>query len=494
MRKLGLLCLFASASLADRLVEVSSTQFVGSQVDLAAIAVGNDGYLPSILSQRVQGTGHWRSVSLGLANVDQGKLDGPAVAMDRHGGGIVYVWLEGGAFRALGLVYEGRRTRSTDFGSVAVGGMVNPRVLAIASLRDGPLLVIAHDEGLTLVAMEPHGRGHADLIPTRGDAVAATEPFVAGRDGRTSIIVVAPGRLLQLVQAGITFSLGAETALGPDGFIPHAVAAEGRELWVGGERGGHAMLLHLEIGNPGAPGVPLDLGTGVVDHLRFLGPRELAAAGTKDGRAWVGVVTFGPRPGLAHEAYLKGTGVTALGTNPARKGWSLGVATPDGTVALLRVPGDPELPRDWDPFSVAPPPEPPPVPVPVPGPAAQPAEELPPVEAAGGRHRSLAVLPRAQAARGGTVDTEILLVNLGEQRAEVFLRFIPDGGRASFTRVTIEPGQRTKVSLAKSLFRRLVGDFDGYVRIDGGDRDTLVVDAVIRRQGEPPEEVSPHWR
>jgi hypothetical protein len=124
---------------------------------------------------------------------------------------------------------------------------------------------------------------------------------------------------------------------------------------------------------------------------------------------------------------------------------------------------------------------------------------VPPAEAAGGPRGPFAVLPRAQAQRGGAVDTEIILVNLGQQRMQVVVRFVPDEGRGTFTRVLIEPGRRAKVSAAETLFRRRWGggnggDFDGYVRIDGGDRDDLVVDAVIRRQGEPPEDVRPHWR
>jgi hypothetical protein len=89
-----------------------------------------------------------------------------------------------------------------------------------------------------------------------------------------------------------------------------------------------------------------------------------------------------------------------------------------------------------------------------------------------------------------------VLINLGAAAQHIFVRFVPDDGRGTFTRVTVEPGKRTRVSVAESIFRRrwASNEFDGYVRIDGGDRDTLVVDAVIRRQGEPPEEVRPHWR
>ncbi len=492
MRRIGLLCLLSSVSLADPLVEVSSTQFVGSQVDIAAVAVGED-YLPSVLSQRVQGNGHWRSVSLNLANLDQGKLDGPAVAMDRHGGGIVYVWLEAAEFRALELAYEGRRTRSTDHGALPVGHLANPRVLSVASLRNGPLLVVAHADGLVLGAVKPRGRGRADAIATRGDLVAATQAFAPVRDA--TIFVVGPGRLLQLVQEGDAMKLAGEHRLQLDGFVPHAIAGEGRDLWIAGERAGRATLLRLDARTPAAAGVPLDLGAGVVEKVRFLDARELAVAGTKDGRAWVGVVSLGARPALVHESFVKGTAVTALGVNPARRGWSLAVATPDGTVSLLRMSHDPALPRDWDPFAVPAPPEPPQVPLPAP----QPPAEIPPVEAGGGPRAPFAVLPRAQAQRGGAVDTEILLVNLGQQRMQVVVRFVPDEGRGSFARVTIEPGRRAKVSAADTLFRRRWGggnaaDFDGYVRIDGGDRDDLVVDAVIRRQGEPPEDVRPHWR
>lgn len=498
MRRIGLLCLLASVSLADHIVEVSTTQFVGSQVDIAAVAVGKD-YLPSILSQRVQGNGHWRSVSLGLANLDQGKLDGPALAMDRYGGGIIYVWLEAAELRAMEIAYEGRRTRPTDHGALPVGHLASPRVLSVASLRSGPLLVVAHADGLVLGAVKPRGRGRADAIATRGDLVAATQAFVPVRDA--TIFVVGPGRLLQLVQEGEAMKLAAEHRLEPDGFVPHAIAGEGRDLWVAGELGGRATLLRLDARNPAAAGVRVDLGVGVAAKARFLDAKELAVAGTKDGRAWVGTVSLGPRPALVHEAFVKGTAVAALGVNPARRGWSLAVATPDGTVSVLRLPADPALPRDWDPFAVPAPPEPPhvPAPAPQPPPEAQPAEEIPPVEAGGGPRAPFAVLPRAQAQRGGAVDTEIILVNLGQQRMQVVVRFVPDEGRGTFTRVTIEPGRRAKVSAADTLFRRRwgggsAGDFDGYVRIDGGGRDDLVVDAVIRRQGEPPEDVRPHWR
>lgn len=490
MRRLGLLCLFASASLSDHLVEVASTQFVGSQVDIAAIAVG-DGYIPSIISQREPGRGHWRSVTLGLASADQTKFDGVADGMDRHGGGVVLAIRQADEIKAIEFRYEGRSTRSIDQGTLALGGLANPRLLRIASLRDGPLLVVAHDGGLTLAAVKPRGRGRADLIPGPSDAVAATSPFVAGRDGRLSIFVVGPGRIVQLTQAGDAFAFATQQAFAADGLVPRAIAGEGKELWVAGEKAGRAMLLRFDARAPATPPVALDLGAGAVDQLLFLGPNELAVAGSKDGRAWVGVLAIGARPAVAHETHLKGVGVTALGGNPARKGWSLAAATPDGSVHLLRLPGDLALPRDWDPFA-----PPPPAPVPVPVPEAEPPEAMPPVEVGGAGH-PCAVLPRAEAVRGGAVDTEIVLVNLGNARAQLVLRFIADEGRGGFARVTVEPGKRAKVSLAETLFRRrMAGDsaFDGYVRIDGGDRDTLVVDAVIRREGAPSEEVRPHWR
>ena len=491
MRRLGLLCLFASATLADRVVEVAATQFVGSQVDIAAIAVA-DGYLPSILAQREQGNGHWRSVTLGLASPDQSKLRGAAAGMARHGGGVVVVTRDGAEMRALELRYEGRGTTSIDHGSFALGDLANPRLLRVASLRTGPLLVVAHDGGMSLAAVKPRGRGRVDLIPGPGDVVAATHPFVAGRDGRLSIFAVGPGRILQLTQTGDAFAFATQQALAADGFVPRAIAGEGKELFVAGEKGGRATLLRFDARAPATPPVALDLGAGAAERLLFLGPSELAVAGVKDGRAWVGVLGIGPRPAIVHEAYLKGAGVSALGSNPARKGWSLCAATTDGTVYLLRLAGDPALPRDWDPFA-APPVEAPPVPLPEPEPEFPP-EAMPPVEA-GKAPPAVAILPRAEAARGGVVDTEIVLINLGQHPAQIFLRFVADEGRGGFTRVTVEPGKRMKVSLADALFRRRwTSDFNGYIRVDGGDREMLVVDAVIRRQGQPPEEVRPHWR
>jgi hypothetical protein len=490
MRRLGLLCLLSSATLADRVVEVAATQFVGSQVDIAAIAVA-DGYLPSVLSQREQGNGHWRSVTLGLASPDQTKLRGAAAGMDRHGGGVVVVTRDGTEMRALELRYEGRTTTSIDHGSFALGDLANPRLLRVASLRTGPLLVVAHDGGMSLAAVKPRGRGRVDLIPGPADIVAATHPFVAGRDGRLSIFAVGPGRILQLTQTGEVFAFATQQAFAADGFVPRAIAGEGKELFVAGDKAGRATLLRFDPRAPATPPVTLDLGLGTAERLLFLGPNELAIAGVKDGRAWVGILGVGPRPAIVHEAYLKGAGITALAANPARKGWSLAATTPDGTMYLLRLAHDPALPRDWDPFA-APPVEVPPVPVPVPEPDAD--EAMPPVEA-GKDAPPAAILPRAEAVRGGVVDTEIVLINLSERPAQIFLRFVADEGRGGFTRVTVEPGKRMKVSLADSLFRRRwTNDFNGYVRVDGGDRDTLVVDAVIRRQGEPPEEVRPHWR
>ncbi len=494
MRRLGLLCLFASASLSDHLVEVASTQFVGSQVDIAAISVG-DGYLPSIISQREPGRGHWRSVTLGLASADQTKFDGTAEGMDRHGGGVVLAIRQGDEIKAIEFRYEGRMTRSIDQGTLALGGLSHPRLLRVASLRDGPLLVVAHDAGLTLGAVKPKGRGTATLIPGASDAVAATAPFVPGRDGRLSIFVVGSGRIVELTQSGDAFAFATQQAFAVDGFVPRAIAGEGKELFVAGDKAGRATLLRFDARALATPPVVLDLGAGTAEQLLFLGPSELAVAGTKDGRAWVGVLAIGRAPAVAHEAYLKGVGVAALGSNPARKGWTLAAATPDGSVHLLRLPADLALPRDWDPF--APPPPQAPVPVPAPAPDAEPPPEeaLPPV-GVGGARPPCAILPRAEAVRGGAVDTEIVLINLGQARAQLTMRFIADQGRGGFARVTVEPGKRTKVSLGQTLFQRrwAGGDFDGYIHIDGGDRDTLVVDAVIRRQGEPAEEVRPHWR
>jgi hypothetical protein len=201
----------------------------------------------------------------------------------------------------------------------------------------------------------------------------------------------------------------------------------------------------------------------------------------------VGVLEIGPPLVVAHEAYVNGTTVAALGANPARKGWTLCAASAEGNVSLLRLAADPALPRGWNPLGSAPEPPPAPAPETAPGPR-RPAEA--------GARPACAVLPRAQAAPGGAVDTEIVLINLGQQPQQVFVRFIADEGRSGLVRVTVEPGKRAKVSAAQSLFRRRLATaaFDGYVRIDGGDRETLVVDAVIRRQGEPPEEVRPHWR
>jgi hypothetical protein len=498
MRRLGFLCLFASASLSDPLVEVASTQFVGSQVDLAAIAVG-DGYIPSVISQREPGRGHWRSMTLGLASADQTKFDGVASGMDRHGGGVLLAIRQGDELKAIEFRYEGRETRSIDQGTLPLGGLANARLLRVASLRDGPLLVVAHDGGLTLGAVKPRGRGRTDVIPGPFDAVAASEPFALGRDGRLSIFVVAPGRIIQLTQAADAFAFAAQQAFVADGFVPRAIAGEGMELWVAGEKAGRATLLRFDPRSLVTPPVALDLGAGVAEKLRFLGPNELAVAGSKDGRAWVGVLALGRRPAVVHEAYLKGALVTALATNPARKGWTLAAATPDSSVHLLRLRADAALPRDWDPFAPPPAPQAPQVPIPEPEP---PPEAMPPVEVkgggggGGGHQPASAVLPRAEAVRGGAADTEIILINLGGARMQLHLRFVADEGRGGFARVTVEPGKRTKVSIAQTLFqhRWAGGDFDGYVRIEGGDRDCLVVDAVIRRQGQPPEEVRPHWR
>jgi hypothetical protein len=455
---------------------------------------------------------------LGLANVDQGKLDGPALGMERYGGGIVYVWQQSGEMRALELRYESSgRTRPVDHGGFALGDLAHPRLLRIGSLRDGPLLVVAHDRGLALAAVEPRGRGRVDRIETVG-YVAATEPFPTGRDGRLALFAAAPGRLAHIAQAGGGFALVAEHPIAAEkvaylhAFAPQAIAGDGTALWVGGAAADRALLLRFDARElaartaaaPVEPTAVLDLGRGTIDHVRLFerghqGSADVAVAGTKDGRAWVGICeTHGRAPTLAHDRFLSGTAVDALGVNPGRAGWSLAAATADGTVHLLRLPGDPALPRDWDPFAPAPVPAPVPPPVEETPAAEDPLEALPPAEA-GGHAVPYAVLPRAEATRGGEVDTEIVLVNLAREPAQVVLRFVDDDGRGGFARVTVEAGKRRKVSVAEALFRRRFGrrvmeDFDGYVRVDGAPKDTLVVDALIRRAGQPPEEVRPHWR
>jgi len=177
--------------------------------------------------------------------------------------------------------------------------------------------------------------------------------------------------------------------------------------------------------------------------------------------------------------------------NPARKGWSIAATEPEGSFHLLRVPGDPVLPRGWDPFALpVPPPEPP-----APEPPAPEDEPLPPIEVGHEHDATFAILPRVEVDQRQAVDTEIVLIHLGKAPARIAVRLLADDGQlVSWIRVALEPGQRRKLSILDLLGRRRILNFDGYARVDGAAEADLIVDAVIRREGEAAEEIRPRWR
>ena len=510
MRRLFPLLLVAGFAAGDHLDEVSQTRYVGVPVAITAMAAG-DAYIPAVLTQRSDPRGFWRSVLLDFNTKDQAKLKGDAVAQARLGGGVVIATRRSDELDLFELRYEGRRTRNIDHGSIPLKDLGSPTVLSMGSAGDVPVVVVAHVGGLYVASSRPRGRGHADLIARPGRSfTAATAPFQADRDSPVEIFAAGPDGLLQeLQQEGAGFRALDEERWDAQGFVPRAMDGDGRQLLLAGQRGDRAVLVgfaedrrvrfgRVRVRVPRTPS-QIDLGKGSIDHVRILEGSLVAVAGAIDGRSWVGVVDCGPRPRVVHEAHLPGTGVLALGTNPARFGWSLAAGTRENSYHLLRLPGDKAAPRDWDPFPSDDPrppvdrdPEPPvervpdrPVPV---------EDDLPPP---GGPEfdASLAVLPRVGVDARRGLDTEVVLVYLGLRPAEVTVRLVADNGQTvHFTRIALRRGQRVRFAVAEELRRRRMLDFDGYARIEGVPQRDLVVEALLLRSGERPEVVLPHWR
>ncbi len=501
--------LLLSPALADPLIQISQEVYVGEARGVDALAAG-DGHLPALIEQRPPGVGHLRILSHRGEYYDGSRLRESAVGLFRHGSGVLMATASGKAITLREMKFQSGRLGGTDAGSESLAGLRNWRTLAMGSLREGPVLVLAHDAGLTVAGPRAGGKGFSSLIARPGvNVIASTPPYFLDRDDRADIVVATDdSRLLHLDGSGSGFAFREEYAYAVPGLLPRAMVGEGRELWIAGTRGGRATLVALSAGGgKRTPWIPVpvlvtkfevtastDYGMGSLDLVQVLDAQHLLVGGTRDGRAWIAVVERDRRASIHHEKFLPGTAVVAMGSNPSRTGWSIAAGSNDMTFTVLRIPGDAELPRDWTPF---PPPETAPTEPAAPEPPLHPADPAV-VDGCGqppGAQAISAIFPRVSLDARRSLDTEFVLIYLGVRPAKVTLRLTNDTGQLFYSReVVMRRGQRVRLSLAQELAQQRQGSFDGYATVEGCEQRDLVVEAVRLAGAAAPEPLPAHWR
>jgi len=503
MRCASLILLFAGLTLGqESLKEVAHIQYDGPVTGICAVAAG-EGYLPFILTRRREGPGQLRAVDLSLDRLFESKLSGVPLGMGRLGGGALLATLERATISFRAFEYRGTRPTMIPFAGLSVEALQDPRLLRLATVQTTPLAIIGHANGLMVASLKPRGRGTTDLIARPGRRYfAASDPFLGDADQRLDIYAASEnGRLLQLDQDASHWRVAKDVRYSAPGFHAHALAGVRGRLFLGGSAGGEAQVLFFDtirlrpfkvpkelrrlIRVAVRPDDTIALGTGEVDRMEVLDKDRLVLAGVKEGRAWVAVLRTGSPPTVEYEITLPGTGVSALGLNPKRKGWSIAAGTRERAVYLLRIPGDEALPANWSPW-----------PLPQSGPPTAPAPQTP-LRRIPGASATVAILPRiAIDARTG-FETEIVMVYLGRTRRIVRVDYLSNTGRSVHsTVVRLTPWRRVRISVLRELGRHGVSSFDGYVRISGCPRAELVVEGVMRRGGPSgsAEVLRIHWR
>jgi len=465
---------------------------------ISAVTAG-EGAFPAVQTSLDRRGGHIRFVDLSLKTVYQANLSGAPLGVGRLGGGIVAASLDRGVISFLAYEYAGTQVRTAPMGQLNVEDLQDPRLLRLVTSRSMPLAIIGHANGLVVTSLKPHSRGTVDLIARPGRRYfAASGPFLGDADQRLDIYAVGEdSRLLQLDQDAAHWRIAREVRYLAPGFRAHALAGVRGRLFLGGTAGGEAQVLSFDavrlrpfkvpkeirrlIRTGVRPEATIALGSGSVDRMEVLDKDRLVLAGTKDGRAWVAVLRTGRRPVVESEISLPGTGVITLGLNPQRKGWSIAAGTRERGVYLLRIPGDEALPRGSSPW---------PLPKPAPQPEPAPIHRIP------GTAANLAILPRITVDARSRLETEIVMVYLGQGRRIARVDFLSNAGRSVYsTTVRLTPWGRVKISVLRELHRLGVASFDGYARISGCPRADLIVEGISRRGPDAAAEVLRiHWR
>ncbi len=528
MRRLIALALLASFALSAPIHLIGNSHYVGEVKGTAYLPYGGENIL-AVITERSATQAHLRVHRTSLEMFYHTGLRGRPVGIVTHGSSVLTSTYLSGKIKTIAFTARGDRVVHQEWADVDVGALRNVRGLACVSTTAGPLLVMAYRGGIVMVTLSPRGRPRLSQIARPGrHFVAITPPFRLNRDGNADMIAVdQSGIILQLQENGNTWSVVREGSCNIAGFAPHAVVGRTGEFWIGGHTGNTGQV-HRFTGRTRRPrrigpivveekwrgfraASSYNMGTGVVNCLAWCDKNLLAAAGSKSGRAWAGVIDCSTAQArVSGEAYYKGAECTQLGVNTKRRGWSLYTFTKEKYAYMSRLHSDPALPRDWNPFRQK---DPDPVPHPAPGsggtggtgPGAggtNPGTGADPHDhdhdhgsgSNGARTKgNTAILPTVSADVRRGEDTEIVLVQINSND-RVVVRLISDRGRVLHSRtISMRRDRRVKVSLIAELRGLGIPSFEGYIRIDGGKRNDLIVDAV-RREPNRSENLRVHWR
>ena len=505
--------MLGSLALSAPLREISRSNYVGS-VHSTAILPVNGQHVLAVLSQRDGVRAHLRLHDPRLESLYQERLRGRPVGLVTHGSTVYACNYYNGKIETVGFTARGSRIVTSRWADCDVAALRDVRGLSWASTTAGPVLVLSHRGGLAVVTLRARGAPLMTLIARPGRRyIAATAPFRFNRDGNDDILAVdRTGIVLRIQQNGSSWEIAREMRIDDVGFEPRTILGRRGEFWVGGHTRGAGRLHRFswrarrthrvgpivieDKGGKLRPAASYNTGPGSVDTMSWCGRDLLAIGGKKNTRGWVALLDHQKALKVTSEWWLRGTQCTHVAGNPHRAGWSVYAATLEKNVAMARVAGDREFPRDWNPFRPDPKPEPNPTDpdvIPDPGNGSDANPDDGHTQPAPGAARSVAVVPTVTVDQRRNEDTELVLIAMN-RTSRVTLRLIADSGRTLHTRtIRVRRDRRVRLSMAAELRQLGVPSFSGYLRLDGGSRGDLIVDAVQRTAGRG-ENLRVHWR
>ncbi len=479
---------------ADPLVVVSKKDLDGTIVGLTAVRRGDSHTLAALVVRGAR-TEFWivdtaaRPTAVSTIAGAGGGLCSQGerlVAFERRGGTTLLhrTWLQG-------------RSWTSDSRGLAVGSGGDYRLLGFGGDDSEALLCLAEGSNLFLAVWNDAGAGRVDFLARPGRRFLAATPSSCDvdKDGRPDFFVAVEGPSLLRFGAreGGGWDLTQDYPFRAEGFVPAALLGAPGRIWLAGRRGDEAALYLIDPdARPSVrkfkdifkddatahrdPAWGSVYGKGELTCLAAVGEDALAVAGTRDGKAWIGVIDAN-RGRLLHETILAGGAIRELVVNPTRAGWSLAARADAGSVYFLRIPGDAAVPRDR------------------PDPDPDPNPDVDIFRPEPGAEGGTAVFPRLEMEVRRAVDAELFTLNLGQREARLVFKFFDGDGRlVDQYPGTLAPGRRARVLLSTVLARRRIVSFDGYLVIEGARAREVIIEAVQRRPDAPEATLQPHWR
>lgn len=494
MRRALVLLIASTAALADRLQEVGSVRLDAAPLGMVPLEV--NGSALTVVLLKVGEAGKLAVFDAGGKMVAQAPTGKGACALAPCPEGFVVCEMDREKATTYRYVRRGSRFDRQAEQSLDMRADPALQVLSFGAMENGRVMFAASGADLFLQTWDPEGTRSGVLSRPGRTFLAATTSLVDPDADQTAdffLITSGPG-LIRLRKASTGLEAIQDYPFRADGFTPCAVCADGNELYVAGHANGEARLLLLDpqaapavhkikdIFRDGStarrdPVASVGFGPGAFSCAQAMGPEGLVLAGTREGKAWVGIAQRGRDAGILSEVTLRGAAVKQMAVNRTCVGWCVAALTDDNILHFLCRSSDPRLPGGWDPWG------------------GTGGGSLPPgpPEEPGRAGADLAVFPHIEVDRRD-LDTVLYVVNMGRADLRLTFSFFDDGGRRLVaSEVPLRPMQRTRVSCAQMLAERRISSFYGYLVMEGGNRRDLVAEAILTA-GDSAMILTPHWR